>query len=403
VSPSVVSPAAVSPFVGSQSGGKRLARGGRLLVTSLRADRWRMASVLAAALPASVPALMAALPPAAGACPGLRHAAAVVIGCLAAVAAIGDPPRGIAGPSGAWIAARMLWPAAGSVLGAACAAVVSRTIAVGPATSGVELALVLWGIAAAAVASAAGVRQGLAPADVASVAITSVFAALAAAAALPGTSPALQATVAVLVWLTAVGGIMAALRTAVAPSDIPRLLAAAAMASTLAGMVFWLFLAPERSPWYALLAAAWFVALAIPGATIGCGSRDERSRQRLVPPEWSQAWRVTGLHAAVSGWPLVVAAVLAGDTTLAADRLVIAAGLAGCAVVVAGMTVAVLSVGGSRETALALTLGLAGLLAAAAAAFPGPWAFPAGNDVEQFPTSCKTPCLPHPNAVLPPV
>lgn len=333
--------------------------------------------------------------------PGLRHAAAVVIGCLAAVAAIGDPPRGIAGPSAAWIAARMLWPALGGVLGASCAAVVSCSLAVGPGATGGELALLLGGSAAATVASAAGVRQVLAPADVAGVTLLSMFAALAAAAAVPGSSLALQGTVAVLVWLVAVGGIMAIPRTSVAPSDIPRLLSAAAMASTLAGMVFWLFLAPERSPWYVLLAAAWFVALAIPAATINWGSRDERARQRLAPFHWSQAWRVTGQHAAVSGWPLVVAAVLAGNTTRAAERLIVAAGLVGCAVAVAGLTVAVVSRGGRRETALAVMLGLACLLAAGAATLPGPWAFPAGNDVEQFPPSCKTPVLPHQDADLP--
>jgi hypothetical protein len=151
-----------------------------------------------------------------------------------------------------------------------------------------------------------------------------------------------------------------------------------------------------------LLAAAWFVALAVPAATIGCGSRDERARQSLAPFHWSQAWRVTGQHAAVSGWPLVVAAVLAGNTTRAADRLFVAAGLAGCAVAVAGMTLAVVSRGGRRETALALMLALACLLAAGAAALPGPWAIPGGNDVEQFPPSCKTPVVPHPDADLSP-
>ncbi|MFM9010456.1 MAG: hypothetical protein ACKON8_06175, partial [Planctomycetota bacterium] len=92
-----------------------------------------------------------------------------------------------------------------------------------------------------------------------------------------------------------------------------------AMGSMLVAMAVCYFLAPELDDWYAVLASAWLVLLAVPRATLW--GHDASARHRLIN---SAAGRPrppgTAVHAARSlatsgcllGWPAVVALALGG-------------------------------------------------------------------------------------------
>jgi hypothetical protein len=371
---------------------------GRLVAAALSADRIRPASWLAAAAAGVTAAVITMLPVGPTWLPAI-----LAVGGIAAVAAIGDPPRGVAGPAWAWVAGRAVWPAAAAVLGAA---VVTAATARFPSA-------MLWAwatMSVAAVAATVAFRFGATAADAASLALASVAVGAVAAAGVPASSLAARGAIGVGAALVVPAVVAAGLTTtqlrsgeAPGPGAITALLGGVAMASTLAGMVAWLFLAPEQSGRYTLLVGTWFVVLAVPQSVLGCGSPDEERRRRLAAQPQPLAWKTAGLHAAVLGWPLVVAAVLAGDAATAADRLLVVAILAGAAGVTAAVTTAVLGVGGTRDTAFALVLGIACLSAAGTMAIAEAWANPAGNDVEQTRPSCKTPDSPQPDAAPLPV
>jgi hypothetical protein len=384
-------------------------RTGRLVAAALRADCRRPASWLAGATVAAAVGGVVSLPDGSMWLPAILAA-----GGIAAVAAIGDPPRGVAGPVWAWAGARAVWPAAG-VLGAVGGAAIlaAAGVAAIPEASGRSLAALLsaWAAsAAAAVAVTVAFRCGATAAEASSLALAGVAAGAAAAAAAPAGPLAVRSAsgigAAVVVAGLVIPGLATMQRRSVGGPNAPTfaaMLDGIAMASTLVAMAGWLFLVPSQSGRYALLVAAWFVVLAVPRAVLGSGSRDDACRRRLASESDSLAWRTAGFYAAVLGWPLVVAAALSGDRTTAADRLLVVAGLAGAAVVTAAVTRAVLAVGGTRDSAQALILGIACLTAAGAAAGAGKWANPGGNDVEQTGASCKTPGSPQQDAVPPPV
>lgn len=117
---------------------------------------------------------------------------------------------------------------------------------------------------------------------------------------------------------------------------------AAAMLSTLGAMAVCYFLAPEHAGWYAVVATTWFTLLAVPAATLVGGDVGLRrevatagpGRPRLAGTP-AAAGPTLAAYAAVLGWPAAVAAVVArdraagwGDPRVA---VVVVAGMAVCA------------------------------------------------------------------------
>ena len=324
-----------------------------LVGVHLRIDRRRPASWLAAAMAAVAVAWLIVRAPADA---GLRVAGAVVAGAVVAVMAIGDPPRGLYGPGRDWVWLRGAWPLAAAVAAsAACAAAgrASGSEAVFPS------ALLCLAVGATSESVWVGTRAGATPADAVSMPLAIAAAAAAAAIAAAragGAGDAACCAAALLTWL-ACSAALAGWRQsgsaawpgsagAVGPFACGaegRLLAGIAMATALAGMVGWLFLDADAAGWYRLLAAAWFAAAAVPQATLTAAEVERRGRS-------AAAW------AALLGWPLVVAAVLAPRPAAAIERFVSVGGLAAAAVAVTLLAAGVRRAGASQETALAVGL-----------------------------------------------
>jgi len=92
-----------------------------------------------------------------------------------------------------------------------------------------------------------------------------------------------------------------------------------AMGSMLVAMAICYFLAPELGGWYAVLASAWLVLLAVPRATLW--GHDASARHRLIhsavgrprPPGTAvHAARSLAASGCLLGWPAVVALALGG-------------------------------------------------------------------------------------------
>ncbi len=244
----------------------------------VRIDARRPASWIAAAAAAAAIVAMANR----AASPWL----AVVCGGLLAAAAVGDPADLASLPCLAMrrVAARWAWPAAGILAGFVAASWIGRDWR-GP---GMTAAWAAIGLAAAlAFVAVAAARGGGWWSD--------------AGAGLFG--PGGHEEAGRLGWLDGL-----------------------AMASTLAAMAACYFLAPQFSGWYAILAAAWFVVLFVPRATITAG--DAFGRIALVrsavgsprPPGVSaHAIRGIAAGAAILGWPAVVAASLWGGPAWSVD------------------------------------------------------------------------------------
>jgi len=160
---------------------------------------------------------------------------------------------------------------------------------------------------------------------------------------------------------------------------------ALAMATTLVAMAVCYFLAPEFAAWYAGVAVAWFVVLGVPVATTASGDADALARRDLVrtcvgrprlPGTTAHALAAILTHAAILGWPAVVAAVLwrgaawtSGGPILAI--LVVASLATATAVVVWGAD----ACNATRDTAAAVIVALlvavvSGLATAAAGGRP---------------------------------
>jgi hypothetical protein len=347
----------------------------------LRSDRRRPASWLAVALAAAGTAWAMAWLPAE---PGVRVAAAIATGALAAVIAIGDPPRGLYGPVSGWAWLRVAWPlVAVIVVGLACCRGV-ESLAV-CAIACVSIVATAWGMVAA-------VRGGAMPGDAVSVSLA--CAGVAAAASLfacelgggefvaIGAAGAawLAAHTAWRAWETRRNEPAMSLSPAGPAGLLPcgpegRLLFGIAMLTALAGMVGWLFLAPESAGWYRLLAAAWFVVGAVPQATLAAGAADDGPRRRLLATRpgprvgarpslraallHADAWRPAAAWAAVLGWPLLVAAVLAPTAAERGDRVATMGGLVVAVGGLTAVTAALRLAGATRETALAVAMILA--------------------------------------------
>jgi hypothetical protein len=317
---------------------------GRLVGTCLGLDRRRALPWLAVAA-----AVIAAASVAGRSVPLAAAAAAVVT-----VAAIGDPPRGLAGPVGAWIVARALGPAVagGATLAALAPAGSVAGLAAGWLAGGVAAASMFFITLVGGVATSRGVAV---PATVAGgVAMLSVFGAAGASAVADGPWAAAVATG---LWLMSAFTWSVALPRVPAPGPtVAEGLTAAAMLSTLGGMVGWLFLVPEQAGRFTWLAAAWFLALAVPRTALAAGVQDARRRQRLVPAAVTTSGKTAAQHAMILGWPLMVAAGLASDGGVVGQRLLVVGGLVGAAAVAAGVARLTLGSGRDRETAQVLVV-----------------------------------------------
>ena len=342
-------------MAGERPGGRcGISTGG--LCGCLRSDRRRGLPWLAG-MAATVAAAWAADRPA-----PLALAAAAVV----AVAALGDPPRGLAGPVGGWVAARSLVPAAAGAVtlvslapAHTAAALVAGWLSGTLATAVMFLITVVGGRCtsggAAVTSSAAG-----------GVAMLSVFAAAAVLAWTDG--PWAFATAGGLWLATAVAWSRVLPRLSAGGSTVAEWVTAAAMLSTLGGMVAWLFLLPEHAGRFTWLVVAWFLALAVPRTALAAGVRDERRRRRIVPESLEATTRTVAFATMILGWPLVVAACLAADHGIVAQRLLVVAGLVSAAALTAGVTRLAVVSGRDRETAQLLVVAA---LFLAVAACPG--------------------------------
>lgn len=265
---------------------------------------------------------------AAGVAPGrawLVVPLAIACGGLATTAAVGDPPLGL--PDGRrrpwlplWLA-RAAWPAA--------AAIAAATLALGSQAVDVWLAGLMGGCVVAGGATACGTmiaarRAGLdaAPTASAGLFVVASGAAAAAVAGLMGASPAGQTLAAPVAGLAAwrlAGGLAGRHQAEEAVAgfdDAISALRAMAMLTTLVAMAVCFFLAPQLAAGYAVVASGWFICLAVPIATAGGRNRAAATLRRSAVgrpalPGSAALARTTALgHAALLGWPAVVAVFL---------------------------------------------------------------------------------------------
>ncbi len=309
---------------------------------------------------------MAARRPASWIAAGLAYAAVsagqplvtMAVAALAALAAAGEfSPPGMPRCGAGWLAARTMWPLAGMMLGLAATPMVAA-----PALSALLLTAVsLWTVRQAGAAA----TIDLAPADTVSLGMVTA----AAAVSVGGMADSWLLAVATWGVLLPVGPCL--VRWLHDPADAPlpratsdlvpgllsrvpirRFLGRAAMVTMLAAMVGWLLLDPTQAGSAAALAAAWMLSLAGPVAAFHDGIK------AAPGSPWDMVWRSTPgrrllgggdslavqtviRHAAILGWPsLVAAAVAVGTPTgpwpalLVAASLLATAGLMVAAVVV---------------------------------------------------------------------
>jgi len=258
--------------------------------------------------------------------------AAALGGAILAVAALGDLPLPACAPWGAavWAGSRAVWPAAGFVAGA-----VAR-LAMGGVSwqSGLAVAIAgLIGIVAATVTVSVARRSGASAADAASLALVAAGAA-AACGWLVRTRGGDLSDLAVVgigaVVSVAVAALVARRCNVVRPARALRsALTLAAMATALVGMAAWLFLDPDRAALDLAVSLAWFVALAVPAATLGDGV-SHLSGWRLLGVGRMRALLVSLMaDATILAWPpLVAAAVMAATPERARPALVTLVALA---------------------------------------------------------------------------
>lgn len=289
---------------------------GRLLRLMLLAniDARQPAVWLALVMAAGAAALLPDAMPAGWPAPAV---VATLLGAASAVMALGDAvdASGPAGIHSGWLAGRVAWP----LLGWGVAATLRGCNAL--------LACGWIGVVAATLLVAMLVRRGALVADAASAAL--VAAGVSGAAGWwidsmgTGTLPGSTVAAAVFMLVAVMAGAMirpgASLRT-----GLRRLLTAAGMSGALAGMAAWLFLAADRAALDIAASLAWFAALAVPAATLGDGvshavvwRRVERAAPRLaggrprLPPGRTRDGVMAAVgHAALLGWPPLVAAAI---------------------------------------------------------------------------------------------
>jgi hypothetical protein len=301
---------------------------------------------------------------------------------LATLAAAGDfSPPGMSRCDAGWFAARLGWPLAGMMIGL----VATPTVAA-PALSALLLTAVsLWTVRQAGAAA----TIDLTPADTVSLGMVTAAAAVSVGSMADSWLLA-AATWAVLLpvgpcvvwWLhDAADAPLPRATSDLVPSllsrvPIRRFLGRAAMVTMLAAMVGWLLLDPTQAGWAAALAVTWMLSLAAPVAAFRDGTK------AAAGSPWDMVWRSTPggrllggggslavetviRHAAILGWPsLVAAAVAVGTPTGPWSALLVAASL----LATAGLMIAVvvvcrgLSLSGDTVLAAVLTVAAAALL-----------------------------------------
>jgi hypothetical protein len=348
----------------------------------------RPASWLAAGIAAASCLALATVP--AG---GPTVAAAVACGGWAGVAAVGLAPRGlvpgVAAVDAVAIWTRALWPAT-------AAAAAGGTVVGG---AGAEMAAAsILGVLVATAVSAGATRRGAPAADAASLAAAASTASAAAGLTATDAWPALATAtgaaavvlaVAWIAWRTGCGlpgptdaepraGRPVLAEVGIARGGLRRILAALAMASSLAGLAGWYFLVPEAAACGCPFVLGWFAALAVPAALIGPPSHTAWQRLADAAPvpagqrfaDWirptSLRWAVAVAvgHAALLGWPPLVAGLLqaaeaAGEPAAAPVWPWLAVGVVlAAAAVLVGLAWASRAVPLRRETSLAAAAGL---------------------------------------------
>jgi hypothetical protein len=301
---------------------------------------------------------MVAVAPATLACCGLsetwRPPAAILVGAIGAVAAVGGLMRTVDAAS--WAAARALWPAAGAGLAGlvdalrSCGGVTSATVIAACATTTAMLAVQARAAAPPATASGAALIAGV------------IAAGAAAVATLTGVRVAAWPLVALAGWGAAAA--LLVVRSAARPGAVATAVPpGAVMVSALVAMVACLFLAPEWSWGYAAMAGGWLLVDALPRAALAYGMDGDAARCRLLATATGGQWRrgraaarLLAASAAVLGWPPLVAAALSGTVASGTRPLAIAAAIAAAAGVLAALVAASLAAGGSRDTALCAAL-----------------------------------------------
>lgn len=345
----------------------------RRLILLAKADARRPAAWLTLAAAAVVAGLLSAAPVDGIPTPALM---AMVVGASLAVAVVGDATRraNAADIDSPRVAERAAWPLVGWLLAA------------GGMGSGVLATHGAFGIMTATGLFALLTRRGLLAADAASMTLVAAFSAGAmgwwADESWPGRMPGiaaggLLAGVAIAAW----GLVGRRSSTAMQMRSTARhLLTAAGMMGAMAGMVGWLFLAAEFAMFDLAASLAWFVALAVPAATLGDGVSHAVVWQRLecVAPRPVGGWpqlapgrvrdsvQAVFVTAALLGWPpLVVAALAGGDAARSGASLLVVAAVAAAAVVL----FVIVSLGGVAralpDTQLAIAIASTCLCAAA--------------------------------------
>lgn len=345
---------------------------------------WFAAWPLLLRIAARRPASWLAVGMACGAAWAPQPVVAVAVAAMAMLAAMGDLPPASAPPAvGGWIAARLVWPLAGLAAGAAIrlmtapwAALAMIDIAIAAGVAVLLTAATVW-----------AVRQR---GEVATVDCVSLAMLTATAAALAGLAAGSWVVAAVSWVAMAAGGSWLPHRfsqpsTGPLPrgggdlvaglmfqSPLRRGLGRLAMMTMLLAMVGWLLLDPARAGWAAALAAALMFCLAVPLVVFQNGSGEDAAtpwaallrstpggRLGLHDTASQLAVETVVRHAAVLGWPSLVAAVVtAGSPGGPWPAILVAAVIVATGGVVLGVGIVCRGLGLARETAFALALAL---------------------------------------------
>ncbi|MDA1038825.1 MAG: hypothetical protein O3A37_00850 [Planctomycetota bacterium] len=345
---------------------------------------WRVAGPLLLRIAARRPSSWLAAGMACGAAWAPQPLGAVAVASLALLAATGDlPPSGMPPSLGGWIIARMALPLAGLAGGVAIRLITAPLAATTtiPIARAAGVAVLLTAVTVWAVRR----RSEVATADAVSLAmLTATAAALGglAAGSLLVAVVSWAAMAAVASWLVhwlgrrtagplprGGGDLVAGLMF---PTPLRRVLGRLAMAAMLAAMVGWVLLNPARAGWAAALAAALMICLALPLVVFQNGSGEDavspwaallRSApgRRFGLSEKPPALAVETVvrHAAVLGWPsLVAAAVAAGSPVGPWPAILVVAVIAATGGAILGVGLVCRGLGLSRETTFATALAL---------------------------------------------
>lgn len=300
---------------------------------------------------------------------------AIAMAAVAVIAAVGALPECPGRRLGvAWLLERAAWPAAGVAAGGLSTWIMT------PASGPVAVAAVL-GVVMATVTALVTSRPTAHAADSASLSL--VIAAMSAGAGMVTHSVAIAAAS----WFLTAAGAMGLARSRwpgigiegrlprgtgdmsggglVSQSPMRRLLGRIAMVTMVAAMAVWLVLDHERADQAVLVGVAWMVCLAVPAAFLQewCGpswrgllrsAAHQRRGIRFGGLPVGMAMHSTIRHAAVLGWPAMVAAAVGfGGPAGPWPGLWVAGGIVAVAAVIIVIDAIGSACGGSQESSCA--------------------------------------------------